>query len=226
METMSPNFPAHPVMSWPRESDCCLTRLLLIWISYPSVTQLSPPKLSRQQESTVSSSNSQQDELKDVLQQQPHSTPAPACLNTFSQARWHGLQKAQPIPEIIQHVCHICYTPTSDLPRLISFMLRAGRCLCETWNEARALQTPNESMCEQTAGSQVITTKKEKKNPPLQNTQPKRHLPIYFKKNFVAVFIFNKYVQLKNKQRLFYSRIPIAFEGSHLDTKFQSCASI
>lgn len=123
METISPNLPAHPVMSWPRESDCYLTRFLFIWISYLSVILLSPPKLRRQQESTVSSSNSQQDELKDVvLQQQPHSTPALTCLSIFSQAPRQGLQKAQPISEILQGVCHISYTQTIDLPRLISFM--------------------------------------------------------------------------------------------------------
>lgn len=82
METISPNVPAHPVMSWPRECDCYSTRFLSIWISYLSVILLSPPKLRRQQESTVSGSNSQWDELKDVvLQQQPHSTPALTCLN-------------------------------------------------------------------------------------------------------------------------------------------------
>lgn len=58
-----------------------------------------------------------------VLQQQPHSVPVLTCLNIFSHAHWHSLQKAQPVSEIFKCICHISYTQTSDLPRLISFML-------------------------------------------------------------------------------------------------------
>lgn len=210
MEMISPNLPAHPVMSWPREFDCYITRFLFIWISYLSVTLLSPPKLRRQQESAVSSSNSQQDELKDaVLQQQPHSTPALTCLSIFSQARWHGLQKAQPVPEILQGVCHISDTQSSELPRLISFMPQSGRCLWETRNEARTSQIPNVTMCERTAGSQVITTKKEKNPTPPQKSNPKDSC-LHILKRILLLFSFSgTHVHLKNKQRRFYSHIPI-----------------